>query len=170
MYFFRYADAMLGTVLVIISSLLLSVIIPMSVMVPKSNTVLALAPDFWIKIIVWSTLALGVFILVQGWYRARHELSRDEMAEIEAEAMHAHDTGRAVLGAGTAVIGLFFYYFLIQWVGMIVASILAIIGFVLLCGERRLKIAVPLAVLLPVGLYYFFLKVAGIPMPLGIFS
>lgn len=170
MFFARYADVMLGAVLISITTLLLAVLIPAGVQVPKSNKVLALSPDFWIKIIVYTTLALGIYILVKGIIRARDGLEPKEMAAVEEELTHYHPFGRALFMALTAVAGLFAYYFLIHWIGMIAASILAVIGFVLLCGERRWKIALPLAALLPVGLYYFFLKVASIPMPLGIFE
>ena len=68
-----------------------------------------------------------------------------------------------------AVINFFVYYLLIDWLGMVLASVIAVIVFVLMCGERRYKIMLPVAMILPVGLYYFFLKVASIPMPLGIF-
>jgi len=129
-----------------------------------------LSPDFWIKIIVYATLALGTSILIKGIGRARRDLEPSEVAEVEEAMRDRLPLDRAVLGAVTAVAGLFAYFFLIDWIGMIAASNLAIIGFVLLCGERRLKIMLPLAALLPVGLYYFFLKVASIPMPLGIFG
>ena len=170
MFFTRYADAILGAVLVFVCGLLLSVIIPLGVQLPKSNKVLALSPDFWIKIIVWTTLALGVNILIRGIRKSRLEMTPDEVAAVEEDLEHRHPMNRAILSAVTAIAGLFVYFFLIKWIGMVAASILAMIGFTLLCGERRYKIALPLAVLLPVGLYYFFLKVASIPMPLGIFG
>ena len=170
MTFARYSDAILGAVLVALSIVLLWVVIPLGVKVPKSNKVLALSPDFWIKIIVWSTLCLGAYLIYQGLRSAREQLSEDKIDEIERNRAHHHPTGRAVLLASLAVLNLFLYYFLIQWLGMVLASIISFITFVLLCGERRIVIMVPLAVLLPTALYYFFLKVASIPMPLGIFS
>jgi putative tricarboxylic transport membrane protein len=170
MFFARYGDAMLGAVLVSTSTLLLAVLIPVGVQVPKSNKVLALSPDFWMKIIVYTTLALGAYILIKGVIRARHGLQPDEIAAVEEDLTHFHPFQRGLISALISVAGLFAYYFLIHWIGMIAASVIAIVGFVLLCGERRLKIALPLAAVLPVGLYYFFLKVASIPMPLGIFE
>jgi putative tricarboxylic transport membrane protein len=170
MLFARYADAILGALLIFISGLLLAVLIPLGVQVPKSNKVLALAPDFWINIIVWTTLALGVYILMKGIVRLRSDLDPDEVSAIEEETAHRYPFSRAVLGVLAAIAGLFVYLILIHWIGMVAASTIAFIGFVLLGGERRLRIALPLATLLPVGLYYFFLKVAGIPMPLGIFG
>lgn len=170
MFFARYADAILGAVLVFMSGFLLTVLIPIGVQLPKSNKILALSPDFWINIIVWSTLALGVNILIKGIRKSRLEMTPEEVAAVEEDLAHRHPMNRAVLGAVTAVVGLFTYFFLIKWIGMVAASILAMTGFILLCGERRYKIALPLAILLPIGLYYFFLKVASIPMPLGIFE
>ena len=170
MLFARYADAILGAVLVATSGFLLAVLIPLGVQLPKSNKVLALSPDFWIKIIVWATLVLGLFILYRGIVHARREPGPDEVAAIEEDLRHYHPLGRAVFRAATAVVGLIVYFFFIDWIGIVAASVLAIVGFILLCGERRWKIALPLAVLLPVCLYYFFLKVASIPMPLGIFN
>lgn len=170
MFFARYADAILGAVLVSICTLLLTVLIPIGVQIPKSNKVLALSPDFWMKIIVYSTLFIGIIILFKGIKRARAGLSEEETTEVLGELQHKHTFGRAVLGACTAVAGLFVYLFLIDLIGMIAASITAFIAFVLLSGERRMQIAIPLGIILPFGLYYFFLKVAGIPMPLGIFG
>lgn len=170
MFFARYGDAILGLVLVSLCILLLTVLIPIGVQVPSSNKVLALSPDFWMKIIVYSTLFIGSIILYKGIKRARAGLDEEEIAEVEDELQHKHKFGRAVLGALTAVAGLFVYLYLIDLIGMIAASIIAFLGFVLLSGERRLMIAIPLGVVLPFGLYYFFLKVAGIPMPLGIFG
>ncbi len=170
MFFARFSDAILGAVLAAGSLVMLFVIIPISVQVPKSNKVLALSPDFWINIIVWFALFLGVYLLLQGLHAARRELSEDEIADIAEEQTHHHSMNRSVLMVFLAIANIFLYYFLIEWLGMVLASSISVTTSVLLCGERRIKIMLPIAVLLPIALYYFFLKVASIPMPLGIFS
>ena len=170
MFFARFSDAILGAVLTVGGLVMLFVIIPISVQVPKSNKVLALSPDFWIKIIVWFALFLGVHLILQGLRNAKQKLSKDEIAAIEEKQTHHHSMGRSVLMVLLAIANLFLYYFLIIWLGMVLASSISVVTFGLLCGERRIKIMAPIAVLLPVALYYFFLKVASIPMPLGIFS
>lgn len=170
MFFARFSDAILGTVLTVGALSMLFVIIPIGVTVPKSNKVLAMSPDFWIKIIVWFALFLGVYLIFQGLRTAKEELSEDEIAAIEEKQTHHHPMGRSVLMVLIAIANLFLYYFLIEWFGMVLASSISMVTFALLCGERRIKIIAPLAALLPVALYYFFLKVASIPMPLGIFS
>jgi putative tricarboxylic transport membrane protein len=170
MFFARFSDAILGVVLTLGSLLMFFVIIPISVQLPRSNKVLALSPDFWIKIIVWLTLFLGVFLIYQGLRDAKQAMSEEVKEAVLARLSHHHPIRRSIFMGSIAVANLFLYYFLIQWFGMVLASFIAVVTFTLLCGERRLKIMLPLAVLLPVGLYYFFLKVASIPMPLGIFE
>ena len=170
MFFARFSDAILGAIISAGSLLMLFVIIPVSVQIPKSNKVLALSPDFWIKIIVWFALFIGGYLLIQGLKTAKEQLSEEDIATIEDDKTHHHSMTRSVLMVLIAIANLFVYYFLIEWLGMVLASSISVVTFALLCGERRLKIIAPIAALLPVGLYYFFLKVASIPMPLGIFE
>jgi putative tricarboxylic transport membrane protein len=170
MFFARFSDVILGAVLSAGTLFMLFVIVPISVQVPKSNKVLALSPDFWIKIILWFMLLLGVQLLYQGLKTAKELLADEEIAAIEDAKTHRHPMGRSVFMVMVAITNLFVYFFLIDWLGMVIASIISVITFALLCGERRIKIILPIAVILPIGLYYFFLKVAHIPMPLGIFE
>lgn len=170
MFFARYSDAILGALLSVGALFMLFVIVPISVQVPKSNKVLALSPDFWIKIILWFMLFLGVQILYQGLKTAKELLDDEEIETIEEAKARSHPMGHSILMVLIAIANLFVYFFLIDWLGMVIASFVSVITFALLCGERRIKIILPIAVILPIGLYYFFLKVAHIPMPLGIFE
>lgn len=170
MFFARFSDAILGATLSVGALFMLFVIVPISVQVPKSNKVLALSPDFWIKIILWFMLFLGVQLLYQGLKAAKELLADEEIEAIEEAKTHHHSMGRSVFMVLVAITNLFVYFFLIDWLGMVIASVVSVITFALLCGERRIKIILPIAVILPIGLYYFFLKVAHIPMPLGIFE
>ena len=169
MFFVRFSDAILGAVVTVGALVMLFFVIPASVQLPKVNKVLALSPDFWINIIVWFALSLGVFMIVQGLRNAKLALSEIEIAAVVEKQTHHHSMGRSVLMVLIATANLFVYYFLIRWIGIVLASSICVVTFVLLCGERRVKIMFPIAVWLPIGLYYFFLKVASIPMPLGIF-
>ena len=170
MFFARFSDAILGVVLCVGSLVMILIIIPISVQVPKSNKVLALSPDFWIKIIVWLSFCLGAYLVFTGLKSAKEKLSEEKIADIEHQKSLHHSYSRSITMAIIAVINFFLYFLLIDWIGMVLASIIAVVAFVLMCGERRYKIMLPVAVILPVGLYYFFLKVANIPMPLCIFS
>jgi len=72
------------------------------------------------------------------------------------------------LGGGMAI--FISYYLLLEPLGIIISSALAIVSCSLMYGERRYKYLLPLAILLPIGLYLFFFKVASIPMPQGILA
>ena len=65
---------------------------------------------------------------------------------------------------------MFIYQQSIDSLGIVATSAVAILLMTTLSGYRNWKVIIPVAALLPVGLYYFFLKVAHIPMPLGIFG
>ena len=170
MFLARFSDAVLGVVMVVFSLLLMFVIIPISVQVPKSNKVLALSPDFWIKIIVFIIFTVSIYLVFHGLYSSKHQISSDELEIIKTSKAGHHSISHAILLCVTAILNLFLYFFLIKWLGMMLASAISIMTFTLLSGERRVYIMLPIAFLIPVGLYYFFLKVASIPMPLGIFS
>lgn len=153
-----------GSALALFAILLWTVLIPFGVTVPRGATNIYLAPDFWIRIIAATMFVIGVLLAVSGW-RLRHAAGDDEGEVVRA----AGDPLRyARLGAG--ILLFLVYYLAIDPLGIVLSSALALFAASLFYGERRLHISVPLAVLLPVGLYFFFLKVALIPMPLGILA
>jgi hypothetical protein len=170
MFFERYFHAILGGVLIVTMVLMLTVVVPLGVQLPKSTPITAIRPDFWVKIIVWSTLLLGVFILFQGLHKAKTGPRKDRADDSQSDLVDHKALIKRSAGVVAAIILLFLYYFLIQWLGMVVASILVMFAFSMLYGERRFLIIIPLSVLIPVGLYYFFLKVASVMVPLGIFG
>ena len=65
---------------------------------------------------------------------------------------------------------LFVFYFLIDHLGMVVPGIAVIFGMMWFAGERRYALMATVAVVVPVLLYVFFVHVANIPIPLGIFE
>ena len=69
----------------------------------------------------------------------------------------------------SAIVLLFLYYQTVVWIGILYASILFLLIFSVLYGERRFKITLPLAVALSLTIYLFFTKIAQIPLPTGIF-
>ena len=164
MTFKKYSDLLLGGLLVLGCILLLSVLIPVGVHDPGQVDQAVLAPDFWIKIIVWGLLAVGVFILWHG-YRAS---KRDDDEAPEADDQLPFP--RNVISVLLVIVFLFVYQQSIEYLGVIATSIVAILLMTTFSGYRNWKAIIPVAALLPVGLYYFFLKVAHIPMPLGIFG
>lgn len=140
-------------------------LIPAGVNAPARVAVEALAPAFWPSIILWMTLILGAILLAEGVFEYFRPAPAAE--KTDSEYLPVRD---AVFRLGVAVVFLFIYYFLIEVIGMVAASVLAILVFTWFSGERRYVIFVPVAILLPFGLYYFFTEVAHVPLPLGYFE
>ena len=162
-------DILLGCLLAFGFGLVLWILIPTAVPVPKSIKVAALSPDYWPKIIAAGLAIMGLVLIVQGAIRLVKQQATAESGA-PREATTAAGRRSVFLRTVGIMFGLLVYYQLVEPLGIVVSSMLAIMAFALLYGERRLKMLIPIAVLLPIGLYYFFVKVANIPMPLGLFD
>lgn len=164
----RLKDIFLGCLLTIGFGLVFWVLIPVAVPVPGSIKVAALSPDFWPKIITIGLAVMGLILTIQGLVRLFGERAVKKRKKENATTLtKKRSTFLRPAGIG---FGLLVYYALVEPLGIVVSSIMALLGFALIYGERRWKILIPVAVLLPIGLYYFFVKVANIPMPLGLFD
>jgi len=153
-------DVILGIVLTVFAILLWTVLIPFGVTVPKSATNLYLSPDFWIRILAGAMFVLGVLILAKGMRGA---------GDADEDALPRVADRRAGFLKLLGAIGIFaFFYGTVDMLGFVAGSAIALFAASLLYGEKRFLVSVPLAVVLPTALYFFFLKVASIPMPMGI--
>ena len=162
-------DILLGCILSVGFSLVVWVLIPAAVPVPKSIKVAALSPDFWPKIIAAGLAIMGLVLIAQGIIRILRERV-ETVPGISSNATPTSDRGSIFFRTVAIMVGLLVYYALVGPLGIVISSILAIVAFAFIYGERRFKILIPIAILLPIGLYYFFVKVANIPMPLGLFN
>jgi putative tricarboxylic transport membrane protein len=154
-------DALVGFGTAILFGYMLLVAIPAQIRVPESVAVAALSPAFWPSVVAGLAIALG---LILG-------LKAVVMAARVRTATKADRTPRQKTWPRLAVIGIMFgYYFMLDIIGIVAASILVLPVLIWLFGERRMVLLVPTAVLLPVGLYYFFTRMANVPLPLGVFS
>lgn len=160
-------DILLGAILVIGFSFMLLVFIPMGIDVPKGIRIAATAPDYWPKLISAVMVLLGLVLLSQGI----RQILRDRRSHAGGKtAADAPIRRSAFFRTAAALAGLPLYYLLVEPLGIVLSSMLALPFFAVIYGERRLKVLIPLALLLPAALYVFFTKVANIPMPLGIFA
>ena len=160
-------DVILGITLVLGFSLVFFVVIPMAIVVPGGIKIPATAPDYWPKLLSAGIALLGLAVLAQGIL----QIKRDRMQPTEKEVAENGQIQKPAFSmTATAMVGLLAYYWLIIPLGIVAPSMLALPGFAVIYGERRVKVLAPLALLLPVALYFFFTKVANIPMPLGIFT
>lgn len=160
-----YEDIGLGVFLTAASLMVLFWLIPVGIQSPGNITEVALAPAFWPQIIIIGMAVLSGVLALQGVLRLRRIRQGAEEPE--------PPVGRDVVGkvkVVAAIALLFAYYWVMTWGGIVVPSMLAIIVFTALYGERRIHYYGPLGVVFTLALYYFFLKVAQVPMPLGIFE
>jgi hypothetical protein len=157
----------LGIILVLGFSLVFLAVIPAAVVVPGGIKISATAPDYWPKLVSAAIALLGLAVLAQGILGIKRDPAPSAGKEVTENGQNKKP---GFLKTAAAILGLLAYYWLVIPMGIVAASMLALPGFAVIYGERRVKVLVPLALLLPMALYFFFTRVANIPMPLGIFE
>ena len=135
------------------------VLIPWGIDQPGNVEHTALAPDFWPQIIAVIMMALGV---LQALRPAPDD--DDEGGEDSRRWLHR------VPGLAVALGALFGFYVLIPPLGMVVPGVAVIFALMVFGGERRWLLAATVAAGVPILLYAFFVHIAGIPIPLGVFE
>ena len=166
----HYNDLYLGLGVAILFGLVSLWLIPNYIEIPSSVQMTGVSPSFWPEVISWAMVVLGLMQAASSYM----QLGRARARTVQADTSGAESASVpkiSMLAAAKAFLtfgALVGYYFLVEYLGMMVSSMLALFSFTLIYGERRLKFTVPLAVLVPLLLYLFFVKVANIPMPQGI--
>ena len=146
-------DLFLGLGVACFGTILLLLLIPQGVVVPKGVRSAVLSPDFWPRAIAGFLVVTGLFLALQS--------------KLATTAVTLERHSGTVLRLLAALVLLGAYYWLIQPLGMVVASMLAILAFGLLGRARNLVVLLLTAVILPLLLYAFFVKIAGLPIPTG---
>ncbi len=145
-----------GIAVLLVAVLLLTVVIPLGIDSPGQIDNAALAPDLWPRIIVALFGLMGVLMIVRP--------SR----KLEGEGVGAwlRRLPRLLFVIGV----LFLFYFAIPEGGMVLPGIATILLLTTFAGERRWPLSLLIGVGVPVLLYGFFVYIARIPIPLGIFE
>ncbi len=165
-----YDNLYLGLGTAIVFTLVSLWIIPEYIVMPSSVQMTGVSPSFWPKVTSWSLVVLGLILAVTSYtrlQRAKQAAGSSEQGEAGSPAVPKINP-RVAVKVVVTIGAMMVYYFLVDVLGMMLSSILALFFYTLLYGEKRFKITVPVAVLVPVLLYLFFVKVANIPMPQGI--
>ena len=144
-----------GILLVSFSLTVLLLLIPFGIVEPKKVQYAALSPSHYPRLIAIVLAIFGAAIAVRGF--------------LTKATAHASDLR---MDAGRRILLMFFllglYALILQPLGFIIASALALCCLLWLAGERRFWLILMLAIIVPTGLYVFFVKVARIPIPTGI--
>ena len=149
-----YYERIIGLGVVALGLLLFFVIIPIGVVEPSNVSHLALAPQFWPKIISIMIGAMGVILVMRA--KPGEPVSRQWLGRLP--------------GLIVALGALFGFYFLIPPLGMVVPGMALIFGLMWYAGERNLIRSILIACAVPILLYCFFVYIANIPIPLGVFE
>lgn len=158
---------LLGAVLIFVALLLLLVGIPIGIWVPAHLGPGALSPAAWPRAIALGLLMLGTLITAQAVLQRRaHSLIERVTAAKETHSLSPYSTLKTI----AAMAMLFGYYLLVRWLGIVLASAVALPALSVLYGERRFRLLIGIGLILPTALYAFFVYVAKIPMPLGVLS
>ncbi len=152
----KQKDVILGLFVVLAFSFVYIYVIPREVPVLSPVTVEALSPDFWPKNITLGIIFLGVFQIVYALART--------YPQREPKTQPSAGQSKTAL-----MIGLFLAYCIaIPFLGILLSSVLGMIACMLIFGERRPWVLTLYAVIVPLGIHMFLLKVANLIIPKGI--
>ena len=142
------------------------VLIPVAVYIPENVVEAGMSPASWPRLVTSLIAILGIGLAIQGAL----QIKRDRTADVTKR--HDDKRGKTTnyLKIFAVMAALLIYYWVIDIVGIALSSIVMLIGVAITSGERRPKVLLLVGILVPIGLYYFFVKVAHVPMPLGIFE
>jgi len=147
-------------------------VVPWGIFVPASIKIPVMSPAFFPQTVIIFIVALSLILAIQSIIAMK---VTGRKGEATGETVETGKTDQSVTRAmkitkiTASVILLILYYEAVIFFGMLPASIVFLVLFSLLYGERRFKITVPLAILLPALIYMFFTVIAKIPLPKGIF-
>ncbi len=161
-----YKDIYLGLGMAVAFSIVLFIILPRAVIVPSSIKIVSLRPDFWPGFLCASLISLSLLMAGIAWILQLRSKGYSDMGE-EKISGTINQSHLATSKPYIVMAGLLGYYIMIEPLGIIISSIIALLGLALLYGERKFKTLIPVAVLLPIGLYLFFTKIANVPFPIG---
>ena len=146
-----------GLIFIALGVALLTILVPMGVVEPRKVRFAALSPSYYPKIVAGVLLVLGAAV---AW-RARRETA-------SGPATNRHPNARSRIACFIAVLGA--YALLLPWLGFVAAGFLSLLAAFWIAGERRPKLILPLALFVPLMLFFFFQKVALIPIPTGVLT
>ncbi|MCY4430033.1 MAG: tripartite tricarboxylate transporter TctB family protein [Rhodospirillales bacterium] len=155
-------ERLTGAGVALLGLLIFTVLIPWGIDRPGNVEHTALAPDFWPRIIAAVMMALGVLLAVRP--------TPDDEDEAEDGAGGAGRRLHRLAGLGVVLGALFGFYVLVPSLGMVAPGVAIIFGLMVFGGERRWLPATLIAAGVPILLYLFFVHVASIPIPLGVFE
>lgn len=157
-------DLTFGILMLVLLAIVAWIIIPIGIVVPSNIQVAALSPDFWPKTIILLAAIASILVVLQAW----RDLGQPEESDDGEDRYYAFTP--ALIRVLATPVGILAIYYAMQWSGIVFGSMLLLAGLIFLAGERRWWLITLNAIVLPSLLYIFFVYLANIPLPLGIFE
>lgn len=146
-----------GVTMTALGLLFIFVLIPHGVVEPKKIKYAALSPSYYPRFVAIALILLGVAVTLRSLILPINVKQSDD-------AVHPQAVKRILV----MFVILALYAMGIPWLGFVLASTLVLLATFYLAGERRPILILGLSLFLPIALYFFFLKVASVPIPLGV--
>ncbi len=153
-----------GVVFLAFGVLALTVLIPLGVQQPPSVQYQALSPSYWPNIVCSAISAIGLALIVSALLFGRRE------AADEGDGAAADDAASGWLAVRPfiALAICLALYFALEPLGFVLTTALAVAALMVLAGERRVLVVLPVSILVPLVLHVFFTKAASVPIPGGV--
>ena len=153
-----------------VALLIWTIIIPAGIQLPRNAGVGSLSPGFWPRIVVGMAAAAGLALLVTGLTDRGPSGDIANGADASGQDPLAPFSKRGAVRLVTAFAALLLLYLFVDLLGLVVPAMALTALLMCLGGERRWHIVGPVALLLPLILYFFFARLARLPLPLGVFE
>jgi len=153
-------DLVAGICFVVVACAILFLAIPYGVQEPKKVKFVALSPSYYPRLVCYCLLGFGLFLLLREIISSR----KDDAADVLA------DSRIKPLVFLLMVVIFSFYYLTLPFLGFVLSSAIVLFILLLLAGDRNIISLVLIPLLLPISVYWFFTKVANIPIPSGILA
>lgn len=148
---------LIGAGAIIFSAFMALIGVPYGVAAPRNISNIVLSPLFWPYIVAGMIGLAGLALL----------LTRAPAAdEVDAEAESDGD-GRGLMRLALMAVIMAVYFYAIELVGMVWASMAAFVAIAFLIRTAHPRAAVLTAIVAPLLLYGFFAHVAGVMIPQG---
>jgi hypothetical protein len=154
----RRDEMFIGLGVMLLAAMTLWWLIPNYIVIPRRVPNPALSPAFWPTIIGWVMLACGLALAVHAYFAPSPPAETTEkLLPNQTEALRI----LATVGILVAT------YLALPVLGMVWTCMLVYVALVLLTGGQKIGWGVVIAILLPLILYAFFAKIAGVAIPQG---
>ena len=154
-----------GLVFLLFGVLLLAALIPYGIQQPHSVQYQALSPSYWPNIVAGAICCIGAALIASTLLAGGGGEETGESGE--ANTITPLLSWLAIRPF-VALALCFAMYFGLEPLGFVLSSALALAALLILAGELRPYVILPVSLLVPFGLHLFFTKAASVPIPGGI--